>query len=1164
MEINLNDLKSNLFGVQNPSDGILSPEQSLCYRVIKPKFSTTTKAGKVGELLGGQDYTFSYELEVSLAVTKGSETLVKDKDYTLLEKQHADYTEITFTPLLKPNSKTVLSISPSAKVHLNGTVVSHSLPALPLTILPVSTDPFFQSFLVDSNSTDVLQVGESLVASVKHSLVDLPVDPVFPISSSLLLSGILTPFNIYSVQWEAYEKPLASATVAGTSTTEPKKLVEGKDFIAPKGMDTLHSQVLFKPREKSYLAYLVAKISCDCNGIPVSAPKQLVLTTATTLVKGLEDILADINKGFDQVPHSLNTLEAGEPLHLQMIHNKLDLTHTFGTFILGALEFPWKLTNISWKLVKEPYSSSETAIELIPDQDYFLSDGETPFQQTLHIRPSIVENRNSIKNPYSYKLTTTISYLFNGLPQTKVIEHTVKQWPIGVDQINDMFSFIGSKTGSLQPGENVVVRIETPFSLLPELPLLHNDREDTIVPEAVNWFPLKGTLPFGELEIPLKISDITWKVEKGTATLQEGKDYFLDNNDNPLEQILMIKPEMVESIQQATAQEYRVSAVIKYMISNIPHTLTLPLNIRQLPIVKDFVRSLFQVKSSRTGLVRLGETMAVLLTTPLTALPMNSEQTSSFTLPSVPAWFPLTGTLPFGELQLPLEIKSVEWIVTGERENADGVVKTVDMKEDVDFKSPEGVNGLSTSFLFMPPATWNPTAAVPMKRFVKAVITATFNGQELTFPDLPALEVLVQPFDVLPHVQTIIDQVVQSIRIEQNLTRLEPGVPLLANIASDLFDAGALTQSFSQSGENATTPDILSGTFSLLTDKLPFPIPVPFSLSVNWALKKKQEDGSFVDLAEEEYHVRLNEGVTSYTRENILASLSKSELGVFLTPTVKGYHQLAEVDVRYLEATVKLKINHSADSKLNRAISLPKVPIVQVPIAVPEMFVAFEHKLDDETGDKLVVLPESTIAGLDKWAKISKVLETLQTHIFFLLNEYNKVNRTTRFILQMNSLTKGIGKILKKVQGNGILVVLAKDDGIKDVNKFHKIDHDGIWIGDDDKWGSEISAFVALLPTNRKVTLWEGTDYQGDSMDIIPSNAISADHSLFPENLVCIVSNLRVDNLEPDPKGTLKGKVRNDETSSLNFLNFRSGEVATPAVTNDTDEASTQYAGVTG
>lgn len=950
--IDLNELKQNLFSTQIPADGVLSPGQSLVYRICKPAFPVAPRSGYQGQYYYGQNYDFPYELEILLSVKRGASELVRGKDYNLEESRTDKYAEVTVTPLLKVEQKTDLTIQPVVQVILNGYSVSRTFSPETVTLLPTVPETYFDSFLAESTSTEILRSGEYLQASLSTILQSLPegasVDS-FPIKTTMPVNGKPTLVTIHSVRWEAFRKPPAGAAAAA-----PVKLLEGQDFKAPDGLGKITSRFLFLPKEEDYEAYAKASVLTECNGIT----QTLSLTTPSTVIQSAQSAVSDIVGGFDLVPDSFHALQPGQALELKLVHSVLDLAEPVGNLVLGALNIPWKVTGIEWKLSKK--STTLAAAEDMPltlGKDYFLSDTGSPFGQKLFIQPSLADTEDKAV-PETFELKGTVSYLFNGVPA-----------------------------------------VSNPVTLL----------------------------------------------------------------------------------------------------------------IKQLPIVKEKILSLFQVKSSKSGSVRIGEKVLVKLLTPLESLADAAHPLAAASLPDL-QWFPIKGGLPIGGISLPFEIRDIAWSVV----DGDGNP----LAEGVDFQTTEGLNSLQTSFSFLPPKKWD-GAASSLTRKVQASVAAFLNGLKLP---LPPLELPFSNLSLLPFQDKIVSGILQHLQVTRNADVLEPGTPLAAELTSSLAQAGA-PAGLARSAEGIALPEkLLHGKLPFIDDLLPFELPIPFQIKLEWKLYK-QVNGVFELLEESEFHLSAAGGNTS---ENVWKD---SRLDVLLMPQVKGFHQLAEIELRYLEAHLEIQIPTLPPIKT----SLPKLPITQIPIAVPELLLATEHRLDDldQAGDRLIVLPQSSITGLTRWDLLKPVLEKVNGQIEAIYGLLDGVTGKLNFVLMLLGLKKALGHVLQPIGGNKLWVVEALGDEITDLGDLPKTDHGGI---DDDEWDDEISGFVAILPNNRKITFYETAGFKGDTMEIRPDLAREGGTPF--GNIVCILNNLNVDtDLDPYPAGTLSGRVKNDDVDAIRFSN---------------------------
>ncbi|QYR19237.1 hypothetical protein KZ483_14885 [Paenibacillus sp. sptzw28] len=957
--IDLNELKQNLFTTLNPANGVLHPGQSLAYRICKPAFPVLPRSGHAGEFYYGSSYNFPYELETFLSVKKAGAELARGKDYNLEEIRTSNYTDIVLTPLLRVEQQAELTIQATVQVILNGFPVQRTFDPETITLLPTVSETFFQSFLAESTSTDMLRSGEYLQASLSTILQSLPEGATtdsFPIKTTMPINGKPTPVTIHSIRWEAYKETISSASAAAAA---PIKLVQGRDFEAPDGLDKLTSRFLFLPQQEAYQAYASAQVLTECNGVT----QTLTLITPTTTISSVTSVLTDVLAGFDLIPDSFHTLQPGQPLELKVIHKLLDLSQPFGNLNIGALSYAWKITGIVWELSRQSTSSAAAGpVPLALGKDFFLSDAGNPFEQNLLIQPSIVDKPEQAV-PEVYELKGTVSYLINGDP------------------------------GSSNP----------PIKLL----------------------------------------------------------------------------------------------------------------IKQLPLVKENILSLFQVKSNKAGSASLGEPVLLKLVTPLENLVETASLLSASALPDL-KWFPVTGGLPVGGLTIPFEIKEIAWHVLDE--------KGAPLKEGKDFRTLEGLSSLQTSLVFLPPKEWAGGAA-SLTRKVQAKVTAALNGVQLSLDDLALTfsNLNLQPFQ-----DKILGLIEQSLQVTRNGDTLGPGTPLIAELASNLAKPVARYPAGFQSTALAATDRVLTGTLPFADDRLPFEIPLGFSVKLEWKLYKKGADGQFVALSGKEFQLRSGADNTS---DN---PWKDSRLDVLLVPQVKGFHQLTEIEFRYLEAALEISIPTLDPIQL----SLPKIPIAQIPIAVPELLLVTEHRLDDldQAGDRLIVLPQSTFTRLTNWDALKPVLETVNTQVEAVYGMLDGVTDMADFALMLLGLKDALGHVLQPIGKNKLWVAEAVGDRIADLGQLPKTDNN---LPDDSEWDDEISGIVAIMPSNRKIRFYRDKDYKGDKMDVIPSQATN--NELPFGNIVCILNNLNIPDeigLKVWPEGTLDGNVDNDDIDSLKFLDL--------------------------
>ncbi|MFB9329370.1 hypothetical protein ACFFSY_25820 [Paenibacillus aurantiacus] len=638
-----------------------------------------------------------------------------------------------------------------------------------------------------------------------------------------------------------------------------------------------------------------------------------------------------------------------------------------------------------------------------------------------------------------------------------------------------------------------------------------------------------GELLVGVLPLPWKIEGIAWELSRLTPSavaapvpLALGKDFFLQDTGGAFEQQLTILPTLVDTDAQALPQTYELKGTVSYLINGtLQASNPIKLLIKQLPLVKDHLRKLFQVKANKLGSVRQGEPVLLKLTTPFEGLLGGAGAASSANASALPdlQWFPVTGDLPIGGLTLPFEIREVAWQVLDEHDNP--------LTEGEHFRSAEGLGQLQTSLVFLPPTVWEGNGA-DVARKVQASVTAAINGIPMTLEGLN-LNFLLKPLNLLPFKDKILAGIMNTLQVTRSADTLEPGTPLIAELTSSLAKTGSLGGFAAQAaGLAEDNSKLFAGTLPFIDELIPFELPVGFSVKLDWKLYKKLVNGQFQALGGSEFHIR------GANLSDSLNPWKESRLDLLLTPQIKGFHQLAEIDVRYLEAALEIQIANLEPI----ALTLPKIPIAQVPIAVPELLLAGEHRLNDlqQEGDRLIILPESTTGGLLSWDLLKPVLEKVTTQLNVVYNLLDGVLDKAEFLASLLGLKDALEIVLQPIGANTMWVAIAQGDAIPNLEVLPKIDHE---LTDDDEWDDEISGFVAILPSNRKITVFEDANYKGKSMDIVPSLARTPEGHPYG-NIVSVLINLNVDEgkLAPVPAGTLVRQVGNDAIDSLRFLNI--------------------------
>ncbi|TYP74782.1 hypothetical protein [Paenibacillus methanolicus] len=761
---------------------------------------------------------------------------------------------------------------------------------------------------------------------------------------------------------------------------------------------------------------------------------------------------------------------------------------------------------VQWEAFKVPVAAegaavaANTPIKLEEGKDFQSPDGLDKINARFLFTPQ--------KEDYKAYATANVLTEVNGITQTLSLTTpatTIQSVSSVLADVIGGFDLIPNSFHTLKPGQ--------PFEL-------------KIVHKLLDLAKPFGELLVGVLPLPWKIEGIAWELARLSPTaaaappvpLGLGKDFFLRDAGSAFEQQLTIQPILVDTDAQAIPQTYELKGIVSYLINGtMQASAPIKLLIKQLPLVKDHLRQLFRVKASKLGSVRQGEPVLLKLMTPFEGL-LGGGAAGLTALPDL-QWFPVTGDLPIGGLSLPFEIREVAWSVLDEHDNP--------LTEGEHFRSAEGLGQLQTSLVFLPPTVWEGNVA-EVARKVQASVTAAINGIPLTLEGL-SLNFLLKPLNLLPFKDKILAGIMNTLQITRSSDTLEPGTSLVAELTSSLAKAGTPAGIAAQSAGIAEDDGkLLSGTLPFIDDLIPFELPVGFSVKLDWKLYKKLVNSQFEPLGGSEFNIR------GADLSDSLNPWKESRLDLLLTPQIKGFHQLAELDLRYLEAALEIQIANLEPI----ALTLPKIPIAQVPIAVPELLLAGEHRLNDleQEGDRLIILPESTMGGLVSWDLLKPVLEKVTTQLNMVYNLLDGIADKVEFLASLLGLKEALEIVLQPIGANTMWVAVAQGDAIPNLEVLPKIDHE---LTDDDEWDDEISGFVAILPSNRKITVFEDANYKGKSMDIVPSLARTLEGHPYG-NIVSVLINLNVDEgkLAPVPAGTLVRQVGNDAIDSLRFLNI--------------------------
>lgn len=890
-------------------------------------------------------------------------------------------------------------------------------------------------------------------------------------------------------------------------------LIRGKDYTLQEERTADYTEITITPllkvdRQSELTIQATAQIVLNGYSIARSFPAD----TVTLLPTASDTVFAS----FQAESTSTSLLRSGDYLHASLSTILKSLpegasTDSFPiktTMPVGGKPTLVTIHAVKWEAYRVPVtaegiaSAASSPIKLEEGKDFQSPDGLDKVNARFLFTPLAEE--------YKAYATANVLTEVNGITQTLSLTTpatVVQSVGSALAEVVGGFDLIPDSFHTLKPGQ--------PFEL-------------KIVHKLLDLAKPFGELLVGVLPLPWKIEGIAWELSRlapsaaaaAPIPLALGKDFFLQDAGNAFEQQLTIQPTLVDTDAQAIPQTYELKGIVSYLINGtIQASNPIKLLIKQLPLVKEHLSKLFQVKASKLGSVRQGEPVLLKLATPFEGLLGGAGAASlASALPDL-QWFPVTGDLPIGGLSLPFEIREVAWSVLDEHNNP--------LTEGEHFRSAEGLGQLQTSLVFLPPTVWQGNGA-EVARKVQASVTAAINGIPLTLEGL-SLNFLLKPLNLLPFKDKILAGIMSTLQVARSSDTLEPGTALIAELTSGLAKSGSLgSLAAREAGLASGDGKLFSGTLPFIDELIPFELPVGFSVKLDWKLYKKLVNGQFEPLGGSEFHIR------SADLSDSLNPWKESRLDLLLTPQIKGFHQLAELDLRYLEAALEIQIANLDPI----ALTLPKIPIAQVPIAVPELLLAGEHRLNDlqQEGDRLIILPESTMSGLISWDLLKPVLEKVTSQLNVVYKLLDGVADKVEFLASLLGLKEALEIVLQPIGANTMWVAVAQGDAIPDLEVLPKIDHELI---DDDEWDDEISGFVAILPSNRKITVFEDANYKGKSMDIVPSLARTQEGHPYG-NIVCVLINLNVDEgkLAPVPANTLVRQVGNDAIDSLRFLNI--------------------------
>ncbi len=199
----------------------------------------------------------------------------------------------------------------------------------------------------------------------------------------------------------------------------------------------------------------------------------------------------------------------------------------------------------------------------------------------------------------------------------------------------------------------------------------------------------------------------------------------------------------------------------------------------------------------------------------------------------------------------------------------------------------------------------------------------------------------------------------------------------------------------------------------------------------------------------------------------------------------------AEPRTVWVEASVRAQLG----STVSDWVALPRIPVPVLPVALPEVFVAFEHQ--NFKGYALVQVPKALNVDLAllraALGKVSTVAATL-----------NAFSNFAMLVTGLDAIAGGLA------QAPGI--AFEDKDYIKDWDDVRM--YERAW-WPDRYWDSEASSFVALLVPRTTVKFWEDQEREHASVTVDPAGAD------VPMNAVSLVRNMHFEKPTSEPAGTL-------------------------------------------
>lgn len=223
------------------------------------------------------------------------------------------------------------------------------------------------------------------------------------------------------------------------------------------------------------------------------------------------------------------------------------------------------------------------------------------------------------------------------------------------------------------------------------------------------------------------------------------------------------------------------------------------------------------------------------------------------------------------------------------------------------------------------------------------------------------------------------------------------------------------------------------------------------------------------------------------------AGLSNTSVQLLVKPDIIPARLGGSMDPRtvWVEASVRANLGSASSGW----VVLPRVALPVLPVALPELFAAFQDI--NFTGYALVQVPASL--GLD--------LAALRATLAQLSTVAAALNGFANFALLATGLDALAGGLAQAPA-----IAFRDHDFINDWDDVQMYYRAVVW---NRYWDSEASSFVCLLAPRTRFKFWEDQSRSNASVLIDPSGAAS------PGNVVSVVRNMHYKRPASEPDGTL-------------------------------------------